>query len=320
MTETLPRSPDRSPRTSLRYLNWLYNPFQRLDVTRVYDLLGTETATRNGLYLNLGYWPEADDIDAASEALAMLVGERAEMGPGDRVLDVGFGFGDQDLLWSRRLRPDRIVGLNITASQVEVARQRVAARGLDDRIDLRLGSATSMPLPDACVDKVVALECAFHFQARADFFREAWRVLRPGGRLVTADIIPMPRTGGRAHRLRQRLSWWLVATRFAVPAENAYTTPSYHAYLRLAGFEEIAIESIRDRVYLPLHDHLRANPQVIDRVHPAVRPMARLSLRISAEAFYSGLDYILVSAVKPAKTPAKSDWQPKRSGIEISAR
>jgi len=306
MSETPPRLHDRSLRKLVHYLNWLYNPFQRLEVTRVYDLLGTETATLNGLYLNLGYWSATDDIDTASEALAMLVGERAALGPGDDVLDVGFGFADQDLLWTRRMRPDRIVGLNITASQVEVARQRVAAQGLEDRIDLRLGSATEMPLPDACVDKVVALECAFHFQSRADFFREAWRVLRPGGRLVTADIIPMPRTGDWRHRLSQRLSWWLVATRFAVPAENAYSTPSYHAYLRLAGFDGIKIESIRDRVYAPLLGHLRANPWVIDRVHPAVRPMARLSLRLGDEAFGSGLDYILASAVKPGHAPART--------------
>lgn len=299
MTDTPPRLHDRSWRKTLRYFNWLYNPFHQPEVTRVYDLLGTETATRDGLYLNLGYWPGVDDIDAASEALAMLVGERAGMAAGDQVLDVGFGFGDQDMLWSRRLRPDRIVGLNITQSQVEVARRRVAAQGLEERIDLRLGSATDMPLPDACVDKVVALECAFHFQTRAEFFREAFRVLRPGGRLVTADIIPMPRTGSRAARIGQRLSWWLTASRFAIPPENACTTPSYHAYLRLAGFKEIAIESIRDRVYLPLHTHLQANPQVIDRVHPAVRPMVRFSLRFSAEAFYSGLDYILATAVKP---------------------
>jgi ubiquinone/menaquinone biosynthesis C-methylase UbiE len=303
MTESPSRFHDRSLRRHLRYLNWLYNPFQRLEVTGVYDLLGTETATDRALYLNLGYWPDATDIDAASEALAMLVGERAQIAHGDQVLDVGFGFGDQDLLWSRRLPPHRLVGLNITESQVEVARQRIAAEGLDDRIDLRPGSATEMPLPDECVDKVVALECAFHFQTRADFFREAWRVLRPGGRLVTADIIPMPRTGGWAQRLGQRLSWWLVATRFAVPAENAYTVPSYHAYLRLAGFDGISIESIRDRVYLPLHAYLRDDPGVIDRVHPAVRPMARLSRRLSADVLYSGLDYILTSAVKPGRPP-----------------
>lgn len=301
MAETLRPSRDRSLRRALRYLNWLYNPFRRLEVTRIYDLLGTETATRNGLYLNLGDWTDAHDIDAASEALAMLVGTHADIGPGDQVLDVGFGFADQDMLWATRLGPDRIIGLNITASQVEVARRRVTKRGMDHQIDLRLGSATEMPLPDACVDKVVALECAFHFHTRADFFREAWRVLRPGGRLVTADIIPMPETGGRLHRLGQRLSWWMVASRFAVPALNAYTTPSYHANLRVAGFQQIAIESIRDRVYAPLHDYLRASPAVLGRVHPTIRPMVRFSLQFNAERFYSGLDYILVSAFKPER-------------------
>ena len=114
---------------------------------KVYEML----ADNNGLgektqYLNLGFWSKgAADYDSACEALAGELGEAAKLAPGDRLLDVGFGFADQDLYWSSRFGCREIVGLNITPSQVEAARKRVSAAGLAGRIDLRLGSATAMP-------------------------------------------------------------------------------------------------------------------------------------------------------------------------------
>jgi cyclopropane fatty-acyl-phospholipid synthase-like methyltransferase len=286
-------------RESLGYLNWLYNPFHGLDASGIYDLLATSSPTERGLYLNLGYWRDAADLDAASDALAMLVGETAALGPEDAVLDCGFGFGDQDILWAQTLKPGRITGLNITASQVALARQRVANLGLDDQIDLRHGSATEMPIESGSVDKVVAVECAFHFRSREAFFREAWRVLRPGGRLVLADIIPMPALSAFPARLEQRLSWRLVSGKFAIPPENAYTRPTYHSKLAMSGFEGIRVESIREHVYAPLHRFLAEHTETLQRLHPMARLPARLALRFEATSVYRGLDYVLAQATKP---------------------
>ncbi|MGB5834254.1 MAG: methyltransferase domain-containing protein [Thiohalocapsa sp.] len=293
-------------RESLSYVNWLCNPFHEFDAAGLYDLLSTNSPTLRGLYLNLGYWRDATDLDEASDALAMLVGEHAQMRPGDTVLDVGFGFGDQDILWARRLKPERIIGLNITDSQVSVARHRVADLGLDRQIDLRHGSATNMRLESQSVDKVVALECAFHFRTRERFLREAWRVLRPGGRLVLADIIPMPSISGFQERLKQRISWGLVAGKFAIPPENAYTGPTYHSKLAMAGFEQIRIRSIRDHVYAPLHQFLIEHPEALHRLHPVARLPARMALRFEAASVYRGLDYVLATAVKPAQVPCRT--------------
>jgi ubiquinone/menaquinone biosynthesis C-methylase UbiE len=291
-------------RRNLGYVHWLYNPFQRLDARRVYDLIAASSPTEHGLYLNLGYWGGgAADVDEASDALAMLVARTGRMGPGDVVLDCGYGFGDQDLLWAREVGPRRIIGLNITASQVAVARQRVAEAGLSSRVDLREGSATDMPIPDRSVDLVTALECAFHFRTRERFFREAFRVLRPGGRLVTADILPLPAAPGLADRLKQRLSWGLVASKFAIPPENACSTATYQALLRLAGFAQVEIASIRDRVYAPLHHCLARHPERVRRLHPVARLPARLALRFDPASVYAGLDYVLASAVKPGAGP-----------------
>jgi cyclopropane fatty-acyl-phospholipid synthase-like methyltransferase len=145
---------------AIKFLLWAYTPFQRLDPSGLYDLLSTRALTEKGLYLNLGYWPKASSIDEACAAMARVLAETAAMGPGDDVVDVGFGFAEQDILWSENFVPRHITGLNVTASQVRVARARVRRRGLADRIELLEGSATEMPLAEDCCDIVTALECA----------------------------------------------------------------------------------------------------------------------------------------------------------------
>ena len=286
-------------RESLRYLNWVFNPLQSLDVIQVYDLLSIRCPTERGLWLNLGYWPRAQTLDDACIAMAELLARRSDMRAADRVLDVGFGFADQDIHWARHQRPSAIVGLNITASQVAVARARVADLGLNDRIDLREGSATAMPLPDASFDLVTALECAFHFRTRERFFAEAYRVLRPGGRLAVADILPMPPAGRWSERLKQDASWALMASKFPVPQENRYSRDEYAARLGASGFTQVTVESIRHEVFGPLHRYLTRDPTPVARLHPLARLPARLALSLDADTVYRGLDYVLAVARKP---------------------
>ncbi len=283
----------------LRYSNWIINPSHGLSTSQVYDLIDKASPTANGLYLNLGYWRDANTMDDASDALAMLVAEAGGMRDSDHVLDCGFGFGDQNLLWARRVGPERITGLNITQSQVDTARERVVAAGLDHLVDLRHGSATEMPVDDESVDLVTSLESAFHYRNREDFFREAMRVLRPGGRLVTADILPMPLTGNRRNRRNQRIGWWVVASKFLIPPENVYDIDAYQERLARAGFGVERLESIRDDVYGPLHKHMQANPERLSVLHPIARLPAWLSLKWPPEDVYPGLDYILAVGRKP---------------------
>jgi ubiquinone/menaquinone biosynthesis C-methylase UbiE len=297
-TENLRRF-ERTVHEAASYFLWFYTPFLPMTARSIYELVSTNAFTAEGLYLNLGYWKDAPTIDDACQALVRLVADTAHMGPGDDVVDVGYGFADQDVLWMRSYAPRGIVGFNVTPSQVRLARERVQSLGLADRIDLREGSATETGLPDASCDVVTAVECAFHFNTRESFFAEALRILRPGGRLVLADVIPNAPPVGRWRSLTRRLAWSIAAKKFAVPSANGYDRIIYADKLRAAGFDEIEVTSIRNEVFFGWHRALAQDPALLRRFHVVGRASTNVLIRLDPNAVYDGFDYVIASATKP---------------------
>jgi ubiquinone/menaquinone biosynthesis C-methylase UbiE len=213
---------------------------------------------REPLWVNLGYWrdldlPSADNralcaqlLRKAQENLARLLGDTAKLGASDDVLDCGFGYGDQDLLWMEEYKPRHITGINITPIQVEIAKQRVRLVGMQDRIAFSEGSATALDFQAKRFNVVFALECAFHFNTREAFIKEAFRVLCPGGRLVTADwTSEHVSTNSFIAQLRRTI---FRKVGF-VPSENIYSMEHYRRILEHTGFTEIQVEPISQHVW-----------------------------------------------------------------------
>jgi cyclopropane fatty-acyl-phospholipid synthase-like methyltransferase len=273
---------------------------------RVYELVSTENlVTERSLYLNLGYWKDAPaTLDDACDAMAVLLADEAGLSTEDRVLDVGFGFGDQDLFWMDRYAPRHITGLNVTPMQVDAGRKRVAERGLTDRIDLRHGSATKVPLDAGSIDKVLALECAFHFHTRDQFFAEAFRVLRPGGRLALTDIVPLPRDGTMG--IKGRLTEYVGRAFWQICTENMYDRVEYVDHLARVGFQNVKVISLHDEVMEPFARFtLRrmSEPDVIARLNPSLRAMFIGTAKTTLEKppGVARFDYVLAVADKPAR-------------------
>lgn len=249
------------------------------------------------LWLNLGYWKEARTYPDACVAMVELLGTRAGLQPGDEVLDVGVGFAEQDFVLLERFKVSRVTGIDITPVHIEKGRERVAKRGLQDCIDLRLGSATAMEFPDATFDRVLALECAFHFDTREQFLREAFRVLKPGGCIAIADMLPVPgKKTGRATAFARKYGH--------VPEANLYDREEYPRRLSAAGFGDVRVESIRQDVFpgMAKYSRQRVEGKKMDEVVVEVSDDDRAQCR-GVEIWERGVgltDYVIASARKPS--------------------
>lgn len=263
----------------------------------VYDLLREgDLWSIESNYLNLGYWPGTNNIDEASRQLAMLVASHADISGPQLVLDAGCGFGDQCILWADQYPQARFCAISNSQEQLKRALQLVQRRELSEQISIINCNAAACPFPANSFDSILALESAFHFNTREQFFCHAWDLLKPGGRIVLADFIARP-----AVDLVHRVARELGSIAWQIPKDNLCSKQQYQQQMQDSGFTDVNIRDVTEQVVEPFARFIRRRYRE-PGYRAAAQPLVRASARIMTGAgFLESVDYVIASATKPVR-------------------
>jgi arsenite methyltransferase len=182
--------------------------------------------------------------DLPSEAVAVSLGcgnptALASLEPGQTVLDLGSGGGIDVLLSAKRVGPaGKVYGLDMTDEMLALARDNQQKAGVTN-VEFLKGTIEAIPLPDNSVDVIIS-NCVINLSSDKDaVFREAFRVLKPGGKFAVSDVVVRHEVPAD---LRRSMELWVGCVAGALE-ERAYVSK-----LQAAGFVEVSLEPWR--VYL----------------------------------------------------------------------
>lgn len=223
--------------------------------------------------IHFGYWDRktqghAHSLIRMNEVLADAI----RIQPGQRVLDAGCGVGGS-AIWLARSRRVAVVGITPVASQVRRARHFAAQHGVSADVVFAEQDYTRTDFPAASFDVVWAIESVCHAADKAQFFREAHRLLRPGGRLGIVEYMrhrrPYP---PRDERLLQSwLSGWVIP--------DIATRDELVRLATGAGFQRIELTDIAGHV----RPSLRRLHRMAALAYPVALVLRRLRLRTDTQ-------------------------------------
>jgi SAM-dependent methyltransferase len=160
----------------------------------------------------------------------------AELNQGEVVLDLGSGGGIDVLLSARRVGPaGKAYGLDMTDEMLELARENQRRAGAEN-VEFLRGEIEAIPLPDNSVDVIIS-NCVVNLSGdKRKVVAEAFRVLKPGGRLAISDVVVR---GEMPAAVRESMELWVGCV------AGALTEEQFKTYLDEAGFEQVDIEPTR---------------------------------------------------------------------------
>lgn len=165
----------------------------------------------------------------ANDALA----ERAEIGKGTRVVDFCSGLGGPSRYFAHRYGAD-VTGIELTPARVKGAEELTRRVGLQDSVRVIEGNVMQVPLPDTSVDAVISQEALLHVPDKKRALAEAYRILKPGGRIAFTDWVAHQQLSG----VDKQLMWQGMAV------ADLFNLQTYADLIRRAGFTVNSVEDL----------------------------------------------------------------------------
>src|SRR5579859_3819029 len=185
----------------------------------------------------------------------------AELKPGETVLDLGSGGGIDVLLPARRVGPTgKAYGLDMTDDMLALARENQKKSGVTN-VEFLRGEIENIPLPADSVDVIIS-NCVINLSADKDrVLSEAFRVLKPGGRLAVSDVVVR---GDMPPEVRKSVLAWVGCIAGALEQDE------YRAKLQRVGFDQIDLEPTRIYRVEDAREFLSGQGIDVDKIAPQV--------------------------------------------------
>ncbi|MGW4049825.1 class I SAM-dependent methyltransferase [Streptomyces sp. NPDC004779] len=256
------------------------------------------------------YWTDGGTLEDAQRDKLDLIARKLALKEGDRLLDVGCGWGSMAIHAAREYGA-RVVGITLSREQAAFARKRIAEEGLTDRIEIRVQDYRDVP--DGPFDAISSIGMAEH--VGAEQYREyadlLYGLLKPGGRLLNHQISRRPEPDEEAYRIDPFIDAYVFPDGELAPMGRTLTT------LEDAGFEVRDVEAIREHYALTLRRWVanleRDRDRAVRLVSPGRARIWRLYMAASAVSFER--NRIGVNQFLAVRTPV-----PGRSGLPLRTR
>ncbi|MER5884696.1 cyclopropane-fatty-acyl-phospholipid synthase family protein [Streptomyces sp. NPDC001941] len=243
------------------------------------------------------YWSDGGTLEEAQRDKLDLVCRKLGLAEGDRLLDVGCGWGSMAIHAAREYGA-RVVGVTLSTEQAAYARKRIAEEGLTDRIEIRVQDYRDVS--DGPFDAISSIGMAEHVGAvrYREYADRLFALLRPGGRLLNHQIARRPERDESAYHVDAFIDAYVFPDGELAPVGRTVGT------LEDAGFEVRDVEALREHYALTLRQWVRNLeerwPEAVRLTSPGRARVWRLYMAASALAFERnriGVNQVL--AVKP---------------------
>lgn len=307
----LPPAPPREEVRRRRHLHTKRS--DRRAISHHYDVGNDfyEIVLGPSMVYSCAYWEDDGTLEGAQRDKLELIARKLALRPGQRLLDVGCGWGSM-AMHAAREHGVSVVGVTLSQEQAAYARKRVADEGLTDRVEIRVQDYRDVA--DGPYDAISSIGMAEHVGAERylEYAEVLYRLLAPGGRLLNHQIGRRPQRDESAYSVDEFIDAYVFPDGELAPVGTTVTQ------LERAGFEVRDVESIREHYALTLR-HWVANleaqwPRAVQLTSPGRARVWRLYMAASALAFEH--NRIGVNQVLAVRTPEPSG----ASGLPLRAR